>query len=77
MCALAYVLLLEDLYRRIATETQAALFARAMGENVEIPDPVAIRARFDALLAEEPQQARIGQPADRSAVLAEAFGMKG
>lgn len=74
MCAVAYVLLLEDLNRRIAVETQAALFARAMGENAEIPDPVAIRARFDAMLAEEPVQAR---PADRGTVLAEAFGMKG
>lgn len=74
MCAVAYVLLLEDLQRRIATETQAALFARAMGENVEVPDPVEIRRRFDDLLAAEPEQAK---PADRGTVLAEAFGLRG
>jgi len=74
VCALAYVLLLEDLNRRIATETQAALFARAMGGDVPVPDPVELRRRFDELLAEEPQQAK---PMSRGSVLAEAFGLRG
>jgi len=73
VCAVAYVLWLEELHRHLATQTQAALFARAMGNDVEIPDPVDARARFDAMLAEEPVRAH----STRRDVLAEAFGLRG
>lgn len=76
MCAVMYVLLLDDLNRRIATETQAALFARAMGEDVAVPDPVAIRRRFDELLCAEPAEVAEA-PTTRAGVLAEAFGLSG
>lgn len=73
MCAVAYVLWLEELNQRVTTQTQAALFARAMGTDVEVPDPVQVRERFDAMLAEEPVQVH----ATRRDVLAEAFGLRG
>lgn len=73
MCALAYTLWLEEINRRIDIDTQAALFARAMGGEAEIPDAYAIRARFDELLRQEPA----GIPTTRKAVLLEAFGVSG
>jgi hypothetical protein len=36
-------------------EYQAAVTARALGAEVEIPDPDEARARFDALLVQEPK----------------------
>lgn len=73
MCAAAYVLLLEQLRRRVEVETQAALYARAAGRDVEVPDPVAIRHRFDELLAAEP----VRVTSTRQGVLLEAFGLGG
>jgi hypothetical protein len=73
VCAVAYVLWLEEVNRQTDIQTQAALFARAMGGEVEIPDRMQIRARFDQLLAEEPA----GRPTSRRAVLLEAFGVSG
>lgn len=74
MCALAYVLWLEEVDRQTAAYTQAALFARAMGGEADIPDPHVIRARFDELLAAEP--AGVGERS-RSDTLREAFGLSG
>lgn len=69
------MLWLDELYRHIAVQTQAAMFARAMGNDVDIPDPHAARARFDELLRAEP--AGVGVPQSRRAVLLEAFGVSG
>jgi len=69
------VLWLDEVDRRIAIDTQAALFARAMGGEAEIPDAYAIRARFDELLRAEPLELSISQ--SRKAVLLEAFGVSG
>lgn len=74
MCAVAYVLWLEELHRNIDVQIQAALFARAMGNDVDIPDPHAIRTRFDEMLRAVP--AGVG-PQSRRAVLLEAFGVSG
>jgi hypothetical protein len=68
------VLLLEQVERRAAVETQAALFARAMGGDAEIPDAWQIRARFDEFLAAPPVEA--GEQS-RSDTLREAFGLSG
>lgn len=65
--------MLEQVERRTATETQAALFARSMGGEVEVPDPAEIRERFDALLRAVP--VGVGVPDTREAVLREAFGL--
>ena len=73
MCAVAYVLWLDELYRHIAVQTQAALFARAMGNDVEVPDPYAMRTRFDELLRADPEET----PSSRRGVLLEAFGVSG
>jgi hypothetical protein len=73
VCAVAYVLMLEELYRQIAVHTQAALFARAMGNDVDVPDPYAARARFDELLRADPDTT----PSSRRGVLLEAFGLSG
>lgn len=74
MCALAYVLWLEELDRQIAVQTQATLFARAMGADAEVPDPRRARARFDELLAAEPSG--VGERTRRQTLL-EAFGVSG
>jgi hypothetical protein len=74
VCALAYVMWLEEVDRQTAIHTQAALFARAMGADAEIPDPHAIRARFDELLAAAP--VGVGEQS-RTDTLREAFGMSG
>lgn len=74
VCALAYVLWLEEVDRQTAVHTQAALFALAMGGDAEIPDPNRIRARFDELLAAEPVEAGEQSRAD---TLREAFGLSG
>jgi hypothetical protein len=73
VCAVAYALLIEQLERQLAVQTQAALFAQAMGGKAEVPDPVAVRARFDELLRAEP----VGVASSRTEVLREAFGLTG
>lgn len=65
------MLWLEEVDRQIATQTQAALFARALGGQAEIPDRDAIRKRFDESLRAQPA----GKGDSRTAVLREAFGM--
>lgn len=71
---MAYVLLVAELDRRIDVETQAALFARAMGADVPIPDSDEIRRRFDEMLRAVPNE--LGDvPSDRTELLREAYGL--
>lgn len=64
----------DEVQRRLDVDIQAALFTRAMGGEVEVPDPAAVRARFDELLCAEP--AGVGV-ATRTQILREAFGLSG
>lgn len=56
LCAVSYVLMLEQLERFYLAAVQAAMFARAFGRGVEVPDWVEIRAHFDEALAREPKR---------------------
>lgn len=55
MCAISYVLQLDSLERFAVALTQAALMARMLGSQVEVPQWSEIRQRFDAALAAEPK----------------------
>lgn len=73
---MAYTEWFGEVRRRIDIETQVAVFARAMGNDVPIPDLEEMRRRFDTLLAEDPfAGAGMGDiPTERLAILREAFG---
>jgi hypothetical protein len=57
----------------VGYRTQAALFARASGHEVEVPDSHEARERLTALLHAEPVGRTV--PTSREAVLREAFGL--
>lgn len=63
----------EECRRRFDIEVQIAVFARAMGNDIPIPDPDKFRRRFDELLAEDPGGSA-ELPTERTEILREAFG---
>ena len=70
------MLWLREIDDRTAVEVQGALFARAMGADVPVPDRDEIRARFHDLLCEDSAEV---EPAamSRRDILIEAFGLTG
>lgn len=54
LCAVVYVLRLEELQSQVSTQILAATLARSMGSEVEVPDWYEARAEFDAMLVARP-----------------------
>lgn len=72
MCAVAYVLMVEELRFVAVAHIQAAAMARTLTGAGEVPDWFELRDRFDAALAEPPQRV----DAKREALLV-AIGLRG
>lgn len=53
-CAVSYVLQLDDLRRRVETAQLIAGMARAMGNDVPVPDLDEVRAEWEAALCAPP-----------------------
>jgi len=56
LCAVSYVLMVEQLERFYLAAAQAAMLARALGRGVEVPDWFEVRANFDEALARPPKR---------------------
>lgn len=69
-----YVLQIDELERRVGVEIQAAVAARAMGADVEVPDPTQVREQFDVWLESEPEGLKVDPV---RATLMRALGLKG
>ena len=72
LCAVSYVLMVEQLERFYLAAVQAAMLGRALGRGVPVPDWFEIRASFDEALARPPQRV------DRKhQVMLQALGLSG
>lgn len=58
LCAVSYVLQVDDLRRRVETAQLMAGFHRAMGNDVPVPDLDDVRAEWEAALCAEPEETR-------------------
>lgn len=73
VCDFAYVIQVDLLEQRIATQQIGSMLAMATGaEGVTVPDPDQIRAEFDAALEAEPPSGVDREQAE----LAEALGVR-
>jgi hypothetical protein len=69
---MAYLHLVDQLEAMVMASVQAALFARYLGRDVEVPDVLQARRRFDEALAAEPVKVN-----REEAVMLEAIGLRG
>lgn len=72
MCAVSYVLLVDEVERRALTMLTVAAIAASAGNRVEFVDPVQARADFDAALTAGPVEVDADQLA-----LIRALGLGG
>lgn len=68
-------MLVDRLERWVLATAHAALTARALGAQVDVPDWAEAKARFDELLAADPVRATSEWDSDRSVLLA-AVGLR-
>lgn len=55
MCDVAYALLADRVYTAAVADRAAMIVAKALGAEVDVPDPDAALADFDAALRAEPK----------------------
>ena len=72
ICAVSYVLLVDELERIVLALMQAAALARMLGSSVDMPDWSAVRADFDRALADPPKVVD-----GRDAAMLTAVGLRG
>jgi hypothetical protein len=57
VCAVAYVIAIDTIERRVLADRTGMIMANSMSETpIELPDPDEARARFDRWLTEPPER---------------------